>query len=81
MDAAALHHTGFNGSQPGDQPNGSAVFNNVVPAVYTVCEVQQAGWYTITPTAPNPSYGLPCYSFSVNPGADTLVSFGDSTTP
>ena len=59
---------------------GEVVFTNLVPTTYTACEVLQANWYTITPTAPDPIYRMPCYTISVVPTKTSAVVFGVSTT-
>src|SRR5689334_6432868 len=33
---------------------GRTTFNNLLAGNYTVCEVQQAGWFNITPNTLNP---------------------------
>ena len=59
---------------------GEVIFTNLAPTTYTACEVLQANWYTITPTALDPTYGMPCYTISVSPAKTNAVSFGVSTT-
>ena len=61
--------------------NGSATFLNLRPGAYTVCEVQQSGWFHITPATLNPAYQKPCYSVTLNSGQAVAVRFGNSTTP
>jgi hypothetical protein len=59
---------------------GEVIFTNLAPTTYTACEVLQANWYTITPTALDPTYGMGCYTISVSPAKTNAVSFGVSTT-
>ena len=68
------------GSQTTDS-NGRAIFLNLRPGAYTVCEVQQSGWFHITPATLNPAYQKPCYSVTINPSQAVAVRFGNSTTP
>ncbi|MFN8491649.1 MAG: LamG-like jellyroll fold domain-containing protein [Caldilineaceae bacterium] len=61
--------------------DGRTTFNNLFAGTYTVCEVQVAGWFAITPNAPNATYNAPCYTVNVTPGQAVWVRFGNSTTP
>lgn len=58
--------------------DGRAVFSNLPPEVYTVCEVLKRGWVSTAPPMPNPAYGKPCQTVAVNPGQNTTVLFGNA---
>ena len=60
---------------------GRTVFNNLFAGTYTVCEVQQTGWFAITPNVANVTYNAPCYTVNVTPGHAVWVRFGNNTTP
>ncbi len=60
---------------------GRTLFNNLLAGKYTVCEVQQAGWFAITPNVQNPTYKAPCYTVNVAAGQAVWVRFGNSDTP
>jgi hypothetical protein len=59
---------------------GRALFINLRPGAYTICEVLQAGWYNITPGTTDATYGQPCYTVTVAPGTAIWTRFGNSTT-
>jgi hypothetical protein len=61
--------------------DGRALFVNLRPGTYTICEVLQAGWYNITPGTTDATYGQPCYTVTVAPGTAIWTRFGNSTTP
>ncbi len=61
--------------------DGRTLFNNLFAGTYTVCEVQQSGWFAITPNVLNPTYKQPCYTVDVAAGQAVWVRFGNSNTP
>lgn len=60
---------------------GRTVFHNLFAGSYTVCEMQQTGWFNITPNTLNQTYNQPCYTINVAPGQAVWIRFGNSTTP
>ncbi|MCX6048509.1 MAG: Ig-like domain-containing protein [Chloroflexi bacterium] len=60
---------------------GRTVFNNLFAGNYTVCEVPQTGWFSITPNPIDAIYRQPCYMVTVTAGQAVWVRFGNSTTP
>jgi Leucine-rich repeat (LRR) protein len=60
---------------------GRAVFTNLRPGAYTVCETLPAGWYNITPGSLDATFKQPCYSVTVAPGQAVWARFGNSTAP
>ena len=60
---------------------GRTTFNNLFAGTYTVCEVQQTGWFVITPNALSTQYQQPCYTFAVAPGTGGLGSVRNSSSP
>ncbi|CAN5874862.1 hypothetical protein BH10CHL1_BH10CHL1_22310 [soil metagenome] len=76
-------HSPFN-PQPVTQAtagDGRTMFNNLFAGTYTVCEMQQTGWFAITPTVLNTTYNAPCYTVNVTAGQAVWVRFGNSNTP
>lgn len=57
--------------------SGKASFINVKPDDYTLCETQQAGWSNSQPGVIDPTYGEPCYSFTLAPAEIATVEFGN----
>ncbi len=60
---------------------GQALFSNLKPGNYTVCEVLQTGWDNLSPRGLDPIFGQPCYSVEVKPGLTTQVQFGNRPLP
>lgn len=60
---------------------GRTLFTDLLPGVYTICEVQQPSWVAITPNALHPTYQAPCYTVTVEPGKAVWSRFGNSNTP
>jgi hypothetical protein len=60
---------------------GRTVFNNLLAGQYTACELQQTGWFAITPNVQNTTYSAPCYTVNVASGQAVWVRFGNSNTP
>lgn len=58
--------------------NGSVVFNNRIPGTYTVCETPKAGWTNTLPGQIDPMIGIPCYNFTLQPGQNASVLFGNT---
>ncbi len=59
--------------------SGQAVYTRLRPNSYKVCEVQQTGWSNSQPATIDPTSGQPCYTFSVTPGDDVTLYFGNTT--
>lgn len=60
---------------------GQAVFSNLKPGNYTVCEVLQPNWNNLTPLGLDLIFGAPCYPIQVKPGQTTSVLFGNTSVP
>jgi hypothetical protein len=60
---------------------GRAVFTNLRPGAYTVCETLLVGWYNITPGAIDATFNQPCYSVTVAAGQAIWTRFGNNNTP
>lgn len=76
-------HNGLSGETMGQTTNseGRAVFGNLRPGNYTVCEAMVTGWYNITPGTIDVNLNQPCYTVTVAPGKSVWTRFGNSTTP
>ena len=60
---------------------GRTLFPKLFAGQYTVCEVQQTGWFAITPNTLNTTYNAPCYTVTLAAGQAVWVRFGNSNTP
>lgn len=63
------------GSQIGSRTTnsvGQALFSNLAPGNYTICEVMQAGWVNSLPGT-----ATPCYALSLTPADTATVYFGN----
>ncbi|CAN5543001.1 hypothetical protein BH10CHL1_BH10CHL1_16230 [soil metagenome] len=60
---------------------GRTVFTNLFAGTYIVCEVQQSGWFNITPSQLASGFNQPCYTVTVEPGKALWIRFGNSTLP
>jgi len=58
--------------------NGVAVFPNLKPNIYTVCEVLQPGWLNSTPAVLDTTYHKPCRKVSIAQGQTAPALFGNS---
>jgi hypothetical protein len=58
--------------------NGDAVFANLKPNVYTVCEVLQTGWKNTVPAVIDPVYHKSCRKVTVTAGQTAPALFGNS---
>ncbi|MEZ4733352.1 MAG: M60 family metallopeptidase [Caldilineaceae bacterium] len=56
---------------------GKANFPKLPPGSYTVCETQQADWSSTLPGTVDPTYGQPCYAFTLQPAQTATVTFGN----
>jgi len=56
---------------------GKANFNYLLPGEYTLCQQIQESWDNSHPGLVDAAYGVPCYTFTLQPGELTTLWFGN----